>query len=105
MFDRVILMGAPQGGSPGGGAGGTMSFLFLIVIMFAIMYFFMIRPQQKKEKQRQKMIAELKKGDKVLTNSGMIGIIWGIKDNIIVVKFEEDVKIEFLKSAIAGKME
>jgi len=98
-------MGAPQGGSPGGGAGGTMSFLFLIVIMFAIMYFFMIRPQQKKEKQRQKMIAELKKGDKVLTNSGMIGIIWGIKDNIIVVKFEEDVKIEFLKSAIAGKME
>ncbi len=104
MFESIILMGTPQGGSPSGGGGG-LSFLFLILIMFVIMYFFMIRPQQKKEKQRQKMITELKKGDKVMTNSGMIGTIWGIKDNIIVLKFEEDVKIEFLKSAIAGKME
>ena len=106
MFESIILMGTPQGGgTSGGGASSGMSFLFLIVVMFVIMYFFMIRPQQKKEKTRQKMITELKKGDKVLTNSGMIGTIWGIKDNIIVVKFDEEVKIEFLKSAIAGKME
>jgi preprotein translocase subunit YajC len=97
-------MGAPQGGSPGGG-GGFMSLILMFVMIFAIMYFFMIRPQQKKEKDRQKLIAELKKGDKVLTNSGMIGTIWGIKDNIIVLKFEDDVKIEFLKSAVAGKMD
>jgi len=91
------------GGASAGGSG--LSFLFLIVVMFVVMYFFMIRPQQKKEKQRQKMIEELKKGDKVITNSGMIGVIWGIKDNNIIVKVDEEVKIEFLKSAIAGKIE
>jgi len=104
LSDYILLMGAPQGGSPGGG-GGFMSLILMFVMIFAIMYFFMIRPQQKKEKDRQKLIAELKKGDKVLTNSGMIGTIWGIKDNIIVLKFEDDVKIEFLKSAVAGKMD
>ena len=105
MFDDVMLMGTPPGGSPGGGGGGFMSLILMFAMIFAIMYFFMIRPQQKREKDRQKMLGELKKGDKVVTNSGMVGIIWGIKDNIIVLKFEEDVKIEFLKSAIAGKMD
>ena len=104
MFDGLILMGTPQGGSPDGGSG-YMSLILMFALIFGVMYFFMIRPQQKKEKQRQAMLSELKKGDKVVTNSGMIGVIWGIKDNVIVLKFEEDVKIEFLKSAIAGKME
>ena len=104
MHDVLVLLGTPPGGSPGGG-GGLTSLILMFALIFGVMYFFMIRPQQKKEKDRQKMLTELKKGDKVITNSGMIGIIWGIKDNIIVLKFEEDVKIEFLKSAIAGRME
>jgi preprotein translocase subunit YajC len=98
-------MGTPPQGGAGGGAGSTMSFIFLMVVMFVVMYFFMIRPQQKKEKQRQKMIEELKKGDKVITNSGMIGVIWGIKDNNIILKVDEEVKIEFIKTAIAGKVD
>jgi preprotein translocase subunit YajC len=97
-------MGTPPGGSPGGG-GGFTSIILMFALIFGVLYFFMIRPQQKKEKDRQKMLSGLKKGDKVITNSGIIGVIWGIKDNIMVLKFEEDVKIEFLKSAIAGKME
>lgn len=105
MFDNLILMGAPQGGSQSGGAGGFMSLILMFGMIFAVMYFFMIRPQQKREKERQKMLGELKKGDKVVTNSGMVGTIWGIKDNIIILKFEEEVKIEFLKSAIAGRMD
>lgn len=103
MLDVLMLMGTPPGGSPGG--GGFTSIILMFALIFGVLYFFMIRPQQKKEKDRQKMLSELKKGDKVITNSGMIGVIWGIKDNIMVLKFEEDVKIEFLKSAIAGKME
>ena len=106
MLDGLILMGAPQGsgGSPSAGGGG-FSFIIMLVLLFVVMYFFMIRPQQKREKQRQKMITELKKGDRVLTNGGIIGEIWGIKDNIVVLKVGDEVKIEFLKSAIAGKME
>jgi preprotein translocase subunit YajC len=98
-------MGTPQGGDGGGGGGSFVSLILMFGMIFAVMYFFMIRPQQKREKDRQKMLTELKKGDKVVTNSGMVGTIWGIKDNIIILKFEEDVRIEFLKSAIAGKMD
>ena len=52
------------------------------------------------------MLGSLKKGDKVVTNGGMFGIIWGIddKENKIVLKFGDDLKIEFLKSSIAGKV-
>jgi len=95
-------MAAPQGGGAG---GGGMSLFLMMALIIGVMYFFMIRPQQKREKQRQKMISELKKGDKVVTNSGMFGEIWGIKDNIIVLKLDDNVKVEFLKSAIAQKVE
>jgi preprotein translocase subunit YajC len=87
-------MGTPQG-TPNGGGGGFIQLIGMFAVIFAIMYFFMIRPQQKKEKLRQKMLTELKKGDKVLTNSGMIGTIWGIKDNIIVLKFDEKLRSNF----------
>ncbi len=107
MLNSLILMGTPQqGGSPGAGSsGGGISLIIMFALIFLFMYFFMIRPQQKKEKTRQKMIADLKKGDKVLTNSGIIGTIFNIKDNIFVLKVDDEVKIEFVKSAIAGKME
>lgn len=103
MFGNILLMG----GSPqGGGAGGSgMSLLLMFGLIIAVMYFFMIRPQQKREKQRQKMISELKKGDKVLTSSGIFGTIWGIKDNVIVLKVDDDVKMEFLKTAISTRVE
>jgi preprotein translocase subunit YajC len=99
---NMILMGAPSGG---GGGGGGMSLLLMFVLIFGVMYFFMIRPQQKREKQRQKMISELKKGDKVVTSSGIFGTVWGLKDNVVVLKVDDDVKMEFLKSAISAKVE
>ena len=92
-----------QPGQSGGAAGGLLGFLPFVLIIFVI-YFLMLRPQMKKQKQQQKMLTELKKGDRVVTNSGMFGTIVGIneKENIIVLKVGEDTKIEFLKSSIAG---
>jgi preprotein translocase subunit YajC len=102
LLENMILMGAPSGG---GGGGGGMSLLLMFVLIFGVMYFFMIRPQQKREKQRQKMISELKKGDKVVTSSGIFGTVWGLKDNVVVLKVDDEVKMEFLKSAISAKVE
>lgn len=102
MFSGVMLMASPQGGN---GGGSAMSLFLMFALIIAVMYFFMIRPQQKKEKQRQKMISELKKGDRVVTTSGILGTIWGLKDNIVVLKVDENVKMEFLKSAITTKIE
>jgi preprotein translocase subunit YajC len=101
---QLLAMAQPQGGS---GCGGLISFFIPLVLMFVIIYFFMIRPQQKRSKDHQNMLNSLKKGDKVVTTGGMYGVIWGIddKENKIVLKFGEDLKIEFLRSAIAGRVE
>ena len=101
MIGYVLLMAQPGEG----GGGGGMAMLLMFALIFLVMYFFMIRPQQKREKTRQKMISELKKGDRVVTNSGIIGSVWGIKDTIIVLKVDEDVKLEVLKTAIASRIE
>lgn len=100
---ELILMG----GAPGGQGGNPLMQMLPLLLIIPIFYLFLIRPQQKKQKEHAKMLTELKRGDKVVTNSGIIGTIWGIneKDNFIVLKVGEDTKIEFLRSAIAGKME
>ena len=95
---------APAGGEGGGGMGSMMIFL---VAIFAVMYFFMIRPQQKKQKEHKAMLEGLKTGDKVVTNSGMMGTIVHIHDdkNKVVLKVADQVKVEFIKSSIAGLVE
>lgn len=95
-----------MGGVPGQSGGNPFMSMLPLLLIIPIFYFFLIRPQQKKQKDQQKMLSELKRGDKVVTNSGMIGSIWGIneKENVIVLKVGEETKIEFLRSAIAGKL-
>jgi preprotein translocase subunit YajC len=87
---------------PASEANPVVAFMPL-VLMFVIFYFLLIRPQQKKEKDRQKMIGNLKKGDRVVTTGGLLGTVVGLKDDIIVLKVGDgETKIEFLKSAISN---
>ena len=90
-----------------GGGNPLMQMLIFFVPIILIMYFFMIRPQKKRQKDHQDMLAALKTGDRVVTNSGMIGTIVGIHDdkNKVVLKVADQVKIEFVKSSIAGLVE
>ena len=62
-----FLMGAAEGGAAGGASttGGFMSSIVMMVLLVVIFYFFLIRPQSKKQKETQKMLDALKKGDKV----------------------------------------
>ena len=77
--------------------------LFVILATFAIFYFILIRPQQKKQKELQKMIEALKKGDRVITTGGIFGTVVGTKDNnVLVLKIDENTKIEVIKSAVAS---
>lgn len=90
-----------QGGESAQG-GGLLGFL-PIIIMFVILYFLLIRPQQKRQKEVEKMREELRKNDKVITSGGILGTIYSIKGETIVLKVNDDIKIEVKKSAIAGK--
>jgi len=78
--------------------GGNPLIPFIIVMV--IIFFFMIRPQMKKEKERQKMLAGLKKNDYVVTTGGIYGTITNIKNNIIELKVDEQTKLQIAKSAI-----
>jgi len=82
--------------------GGIMGFL-PIIIMFVILYFLLIRPQQKKQKDMVKMRDDLQKNEKVVTNGGIIGTIYSIKGDVVVLKIDDSVKIEVTKNAIATK--
>ena len=97
-----ILAMAPQTGESGG--GGLMSFLPMILI-FVAFYFLLIAPQRKKQKQHQKMISSLEKGDNVKTIGGMFGTVTGVKDDRVVVKIAENVKVEVAKDAVSAKVE
>jgi preprotein translocase subunit YajC len=86
--------------SGGGGFGG---FLIPLGLMFAIMYFMVIMPQQRQRKKVQAMLAELKAGDKVITNGGIYGTVNGIDGDSVILKIssEPQVKIRIARAAIA----
>ncbi len=75
-----------------------LPFLFMGVIF----YFLLIRPQQKRQKQHQQLMANLKTGDRVVTSSGIHGLIANVKDTTFLLKVADNVKIEIDKSAVAG---
>ena len=94
------LMGMPGGGGEGGGGSSWMSFMPLIAIV-AIFYFLILRPQNKKQKETQKMLSALKKGDRVITIGGIHGVIQSVKESTVIVRVDENVKLEFNRAAIS----
>ena len=78
-----------------------MSFLPFILIM-VIIYFLMMRPQMKKQKEKQKMLTELKKGDNVITRGGIRGKVMGFTDEekTVIVKVDDNVKLNLDKAAV-----
>ncbi|MDR3356801.1 MAG: preprotein translocase subunit YajC [Spirochaetaceae bacterium] len=72
------------------------------IVIIAIFYFLIIRPQNKKQKETQRMLSDLKKGDKVITVGGVHGTIASVRDGSVVLKVDDNVKIEFTRSAVAS---
>ena len=90
--------------APAAGGFNIMSFLPMIVI-FVLFWFLLIRPQQKKAKLQSQMIAELQKGDEVVTTGGIFGKISKVVDQFILLEVADNVTITVQKSIVAGKVE
>jgi preprotein translocase subunit YajC len=86
----------------GAGAGQLVSMLIPFGLIILVFYFLIIRPQNKKQKETQAMLASIKKNDRVVTIGGMRGTVQAVRDDAIVLKVDENVKLEFNKSAIAS---
>ena len=92
---KLLIAMAPQGGD-----GSMVSTLIMFGAIFAIFYFMIIRPQQKKAKERETLLGSVKKGDKIITSSGIHGTISGLDDTTVLVDVGNNNKIKMERSAI-----
>ena len=87
----------------GGGCGGDQGTFLLPVVFVAIIYFVMIQPTAREQKRKEELLSKLKRGDKILTRSGIIGTITDISDDLVTLELARNVRVEMLKTTIEGK--
>ncbi len=95
LLNAFFLMAPPDSGSE----GAIINLLFLGALFF-VFYFFIIRPQTKRQKEIQKKVEAMKKGDKIVTSGGLIGQLTNIDEETVLLEVDNGVKIRFQKSAI-----
>ncbi len=105
-----LLLGAPEsasGGAAAQGGGGTQLITMLVTfgLIIVVFYFLVIRPQNKKKKEAQEMLKNISKGDRVVTIGGVHGYVDSVKDNEVLVRVDDNVRIKFSKSAISQVLE
>jgi preprotein translocase subunit YajC len=92
---------APAAARPPQGCGGPEQLIFM-VLMLVVFYFLLIRPQQKRMKQHKAMVEGLKRGDSVITSSGIYGRIASIEGNVLTIEIAKGTNIRILKSYVGG---
>src|SRR6185503_14249215 len=91
-----------QGASPFGGDGSMLMSLLPFVLIFVIMYFLILRPQQKRVKTHQEMVKNVRRGDTVVTNGGLVGKVTKVIDEEqIEIEIADDVRIRQMRSMLS----
>lgn len=96
--DLAFAASGPPGGV--GGSGAVLTQVLFFAAIFAIFYFLLIRPQQKQRRDRDAMLRAVKRGDRVVTASGLHGTVTGITEHTVILRVADQVKLEFDRSAI-----
>lgn len=96
----ILLAMAPQGGE--GGGGSMISTVIMFGAIFAIFYFMIIRPQQKRAKEREKLLSNIEKGDKIITSGGVHATIVGLEEKTVLIEIAPNVKVKIERSAIGS---
>jgi preprotein translocase subunit YajC len=96
----------PEGAAPPAQDPGIFgSMWFPMILIFAVFYFVMIGPERKARKKREAMLAEMKKGDAVVTSSGLHGTIAALVDDVVTLQVDEGVRLRFSRAAIQTVLE
>jgi preprotein translocase subunit YajC len=104
LLTSVVFIG---GCIPTDAEGGTSiwTMLIFVVLLFGLMYFVMIRPQRKRQKEHQRLIEELKRGDRVVTAGGIYGTIDSISEDSVTIKVESGATMRVAKGSVNLKQE
>jgi len=84
-----------------GSGGGDFSFIVPILLMFAIMYFLILRPQQKRMKEHKEMVANVRRGDTVVTSGGLIGKVSKVDENELQIEISQGVKVKVVRHTLS----
>src|SRR6478672_3692699 len=103
VMQSVVMAQLFGGGGPGAGSGstsGTLLSLIPFVLIFVIFYFLVILPQQKRSKQQKVLLEALKKGDKVVTASGIWGTVTNLGKDTVTLQIADSTKIRMQREYI-----
>jgi len=102
MFTTPAFAQGSLFGGGAGGDGGMLMSLLPFALIFVIMYFLILRPQQKRVKQHQEMVKNVRRGDTVITNGGLIGKVTKvIDDDQIEIEIADDVRIRQMRQMVS----
>ncbi len=98
MFNQIIAMAPAQQGQ---GGGEIYSTLIMFALIIGIFYLMIIRPQQKRTKEREALLSQIKKGDKVITAGGVHAKVIAVEDKTMLIEIAENVKVKIERSSIS----
>ena len=99
------MLVSPAWAQSGGGGFGGMESLLPLVLIFVLFYFLLIRPQQKKAKVHREMLGNLRRGDRIVTNGGLVGNVTRVpNDTELIVEIADGVKVRIMRAMIAESM-
>lgn len=100
-LSAILAAATPAAPNP---QGDLMRMIGTFVVFGAIFYFVLIRPQQKRAKQQAEMLKAIKRGDKIVTSGGIIGIVSAVREKSLTIK-SDDSKMEITKSSVGEVLE
>jgi preprotein translocase subunit YajC len=100
---ELLLAGASAPG--GAGANAILTQVVFFAAIFAVFYFLLIRPQQQQKRERERLLQSIKRGDRVVTTSGMHGTITGLDETTVTLRVTDQVRITFDRAAIGRVVE
>jgi preprotein translocase subunit YajC len=102
-----LLLGQPpgQGAPSSGGSSQLITMLVTFGLIIVVFYFLVIRPQNRKQKEAKRMLENIRRGDRVLTIGGLQGFVDSVKEDSVILKVDDNVKLKFSKSAVSQVLE
>ena len=99
---QAWAMAPQQGGEGGQPQGGGGSMIFIMVGFIAIFYFLLLRPQKKQQRERQNMLDSIKKGDRIQTSGGLLGMVTAVDQKEITLRIAPEVRVKIARGAVAA---